>query len=154
MMRPNRAAASERTYAMRETRYRESQCAIELPVIRRDKPTIDPLDPDLLSLLPHRPRAWRAFVHAIPAELVEFWIARQPGYCLLAEFAATSGQWRCLWRSGDIETYPQQGIRHRVLFMNREEIDRIRAACPLVDISLNDQTMRLRFRRPGETIDA
>jgi len=38
--------------------------------------------------------------------------------------------------------------------MNGEEIDRIRAACPLVDISLNDQTTRLRFRRPGETIDA
>jgi len=150
MMRPSPAPRSERTYAMRESRYRESQRAIELPVITARAPVPDRLDPHLLTLLPHRPKLWRDFVGAIPAELVEFWIAREPRFCFLAEFASTSGQWRCLWQSGDIETYPQQGIRHRVLLMNREDASRIEAAHPLTDISLDDQTTRLRFRRPGE----
>ncbi len=150
MMRPNAAPRSERAYAMREIRYRENQRAIELPAITARAPVPDRLDPRLLTLLPHRPKLWREFVEGIPAELVEFWIAREPRHCLLAEFASTSGQWRCLWHSGDIEAYPQQGIRHRVLLVNREEADRIKAAHPLVDISLSDQTTRLRFRRTGE----
>ena len=110
----------------------------------------DSLDPRVLELLPSRPKAWRKFVEPIPAELVEFWVFKEPRYCLLAEFACTSGQWRCLWQSGDIEAYAQQGIRHRVLLLERDQAEKIRCAHPLIDISLNDQMTRLRFFRPGE----
>ncbi|WP_025885954.1 hypothetical protein [Asaia prunellae] len=85
----------------------------------RGRHASDPLDPRLLELLPSRPKAWRKFVEPIPAELVEFWIAKEPRYCQLAEFACTSGQWRCLWRSGDIEAYAQQGIRTVWCFWSR-----------------------------------
>jgi|GEM_PF-4664738 len=110
----------------------------------------DSLDPRLLELLPSRPKSWRKFVEPIPAELVEFWISKEPRYCLLAEFACTSGQWRCLWRSGDIEAYAQQGIRHRVVLLEQNLAEKIRSAYPLIDISLNNQMTRLRFVRPGE----
>lgn len=149
MMRPHTASGMERGQIMREGRYRENQRMIDLP---KPKPRAvpappDPLDPRLLELLPHRPKAWRKFVEPIPAELVEFWISKEPRHCLLAEFACTSGQWRCLWQSGDIEAYAQQGIRYRVLLLERDQAEKIRCAHPLIDISLNDQMTRLRFAR-------
>lgn len=71
--------------------------------------------------------------------------------CRILEFISTPKQWACLWPCGGIETFALDDRRRRVVFMRPEEAYAVHQKHPLVDISLNEQTLTLRFRRPSET---
>lgn len=108
------------------------------------------VEPGALGLLPLRSDEWMALARSIPPEEAQIWVPLT-WPCRILEFISTPKQWACLWPCGGIETFAPDDRRRRVVFMRPEEAYAVHQKHPLVDISLNAQTLTLRFRRPSET---
>ncbi|AOX16950.1 hypothetical protein [Kozakia baliensis] len=140
---------TDRSSELRERRYQEGQRTFGLSSPQRRPVTVPKLSRSLLDLLPKRPAEWMRHVDHVAPEDVQIWVCQTWSGCMV-EFFGGAEEWRCLWHSGDIETFTPMSTRHRVVMMKAEDALQIHERHQLIDVSTNDTILRLRFRRPRE----
>lgn len=134
----------------RERSYRAAQPSLGLQAGARPAPASGPIERAVKLLLPTRSDKWMALARTIPPEDVRIWVPLTWASPIL-EFVSTPKHWACLWPCGDIEAFAPDDRRRRVVFMKPTEALALHGKHPLVDLSLHDKTLFLRFRRQYET---
>lgn len=141
---------------MRERRYQESQKTLGLAQAtpnHREEET-PKIDPSVLDLLPARPKEWAELAAQFTAEQIELWITNDDRTNHTVEFLSKPGKWICLFRTGSTMPGRSSGLTHRVIMLDLDQAREIHRQHPLIDISVDTATTRLRFRRPVEKTGA
>ncbi|GBR20982.1 RNA polymerase alpha/RpoL/Rpb11 family protein [Asaia spathodeae] len=134
----------------RERRYQAAQPSLGLVSGNRTASFSPRIEPAIMALLPMRSNEWMKLARRVAPEDVQIWVPLTWTRRIL-EFVSASEHWACLWPCGAIETFAPDDRRKRVVIMQPHEAFAVHQAHPLVDISLHEKTLTLRFRRPSET---
>lgn len=103
-----------------------------------------------MTLLPTHSGLWKQYIQALTADQIRIWVP-MTRRTHVREFVSTAQFWACLWDCGEIETFGPGDKPRRVIFMTPKEALDLHQKRPLVDLSLHEETLFFRFRRPGET---